>query len=65
MQLKFIENLRFRIDARLMKIMKLSKSMSIGDLIEKTINELGMRMSLPLDSEDQMGELRDQIDKRV
>ena len=52
MQLKFIENLRFRIDARLMKIMKHYKSMSIPNLIEQTINELGMRMSLPLDSED-------------
>ena len=51
MQLKFIENLKFRIDARLMKIMKLSKSMSIVDLIEQTVSELGMRMTLPSDCE--------------
>jgi len=52
MQLKFIENLKFRIDARLMKIMKHNKSMTIVDLIEQTISELGMRMTLPTDSED-------------
>ena len=37
MQMKFIENLRFRIDARLMKIMKFNKSMSIANLIEQTM----------------------------
>ena len=46
MQTKFLDNLRFRIDARIVKNLKIQKKMFVKDLVEVVINDLSMQMTL-------------------
>lgn len=40
MQKKFMETLKFRMDARIVKILKLKKKMKMQELVDQVVHEL-------------------------
>ena len=46
MQNKFLDNQRYRIDARVVKNLKRQKRMKVKDLVEVVIEDLNLHMSL-------------------
>lgn len=63
-QIQFVENLKFRIDARIVKNLKDKKKMLMSEMLETVVVDLGMHMTLP-SSKEQMEELRAMIVKRA
>ena len=59
-----METLRFRIDSRVVKNLKLQKKMLITNLVETVIHDLQMQMNMAQNAE-QLQARKDQILKRI
>jgi len=64
LQKKFADNLKHRIDARIVKNLKRTKRMKIKDLVEQVIGDLNLQMVLD-QNQEQLDNLKKQIDKQV
>ena len=64
LQNKFMETLKYRIDARIVKNLKGRKAMKLSDLIELVIGDLQMQIQLPQNA-DQLEARRSEITKRI
>lgn len=60
----FVENLRHRIDARIVKNLKDNKKMSMREMLDKVMIDLGLHMTMP-SAQEQVTELRERIEKRA
>lgn len=64
LQSKFLDNQRYRIDARVVKNLKKQKRMKVKDLIEVVIADLNLQMALD-ENQEQLEALRKQILKQI
>ena len=60
----FVENLRHRIDARIVKNLKDNKKMAMREMLDKVMIDLGLHMTMPT-AQEQVEELRQTIEKRA
>ena len=63
-QLKFMETLKFRIDSRVVKILKHKKKLPLTELVEQVIHDLQMQLHLP-QNEEQLAKRKDTILSRI